>query len=687
MKVYATSAIRNIALISHQGAGKTSLVEAALFNAGVTTRMGSVEQGNTVSDHDEEEIRRSLSLSTSVIPLELGGLKLNLLDAPGYTDFQGDVKNALAVSDLALLLIDASSGVEVGSELYWSFAEELGVPRIVVISKMDRDMARQPQTLLTELSDIFAARFVPLQLPIGTGAAFTGVVDLLTMTARMGKESTGQTIPADYEEAAAEAKLALMEAAAESDDALLEKYFDQGELSAEEVWQGAIAGVGKGTFVPVVFTAGTANIGVSALMELLARLAPPPTRRAFSAQTAQGDRQLQADDSGELALYVFKTTADPFVGRLTYFRVISGLLKADNRYYNHARGEEERFGPLLVMRGKEQMPVDTLHAGDIGAIAKLTHTVTGDTLGDKAHPIQVVRPEFPRPVYSVAVSPATQADSAKMGPTLTRLCDEDPTLQWRQDPATRESVLEGMGDVHVDVAIKRAAHLGVHLETAVPKVPYRETITRTASAQYRHKKQTGGSGQFGEVHLRLEPLPRGSGFEYANEVFGGAISQQFIPSIEKGIRSVLETGVIAGYPVVDVKAIVYDGKMHPVDSKDVAFQIAGRGAFKAAFKDAGPVLLEPIMTLRITVPETNMGDAIGDLTSRRGQVIGTDSVSGRAIITAQAPLAEILRYSNDLRSFTQGRGVYTLDFSHYAPVPSHIAEPLIAKARKEDEEE
>jgi elongation factor G len=687
MKVYTTSSVRNVALVSHQGAGKTSLVEAMLFNAGVINRIGETTQGNTISDHDEEEIRRGLSLATSLIPIEVGSLKLNILDAPGYTDFQGEVKDAIYVSDLVLMLIDASSGVEVGSELYWSFAEEFSVPRMVVVSKMDREMARQPRVLIDELHQIFGARFVPIQLPMGTGGSFAGVIDLLSMKARMGKDGTEAAIPAEYQDAAEEARLALIEAAAEADDALLEKYFDQGELAEDEVWQGVTAGLAKGTFVPVVFTAGTANIGVNALTQLLSKIAPAPTTRGFAAQTPSGEETLMAKSDGPLALYVFKTTADPFVGRLTYFRIASGTLKGDNRYFNHTKGGEERFGPLLAMRGKEQMPVDTLHAGDIGAIAKLQHTVTGDTLGDKARPVQVQQPTFPKPVYSVAVSPVSQADSAKMGPTLTRLCEEDPTLQWRQDPATKEAVLEGMGDVHVDVAIRHAEHLGVHLETAVPKVPYRETVTRNASAQYRHKKQSGGSGQFGEVHLRVEPLPSGSGFEYGNEVFGGAISQQYIPSIEKGIRQVLESGVIAGYPVVDVKAVVFDGKMHPVDSKDVAFQIAGREAFKLAFKDGGPVLQEPIMTLKITVPETNMGDVIGDLTSRRGQVIGTDSVAGRAIITANAPLSEVLRYSNDLRSFTQGRGVYTMEFSRYAPVPSHLAEALIAKAKKAELEE
>ncbi len=686
MKAYQTGNLRNIALVSHQGAGKTSLAEAMLFNSGAVNRMGDVQQGTTVSDYSEEEIRRGMSLSTSLIPVEIEDLKLNILDTPGYTDLQGEVKNALAVTDLALVIIDASSGVEVGTEVYWGFSDEFVLPRIVAINKIDREAARQPQQILDELSENFDARFAPLQLPIGLGGAFSGVVDLLTMKARLGTEGKESEIPAELLEAAEKARLVLTEAAAESDDVLLEKYFDVGELSDDEIWQGVKTGLLAGNFVPVVYTSGTANIGVAVLTNLLARLAPASAERECKTLVGGEEKALVADDGGPLALYVFKSTADPFVGKLTYFRVVSGLLKADSRYFNHTQGEEERFGPLCVMRGKEQIPVDTMHAGDIGAVAKLGGTVTGDTLGDRGTPVEIPRPEFPMPVYAVAVTPATQADSAKMGPTLSRLCDEDPTLQWRQDPATKEAVLEGMGDVHVDVAIKRASQLGVSLETSIPKVPYRETVTKTYSTQYRHKKQTGGAGQFAEVHLRVEPLPRGDGFEFASEVFGGAISGSFIPSIEKGIKGVMETGVMAGYPVVDVKAVVYDGKEHPVDSKDIAFQIAGREVFKLAVQGAGPVLLEPLARVVVTVPEANMGDAIGDLTSRRGQVQGTDVVGNKAVITALVPLAEIQRYSNDLRSFTQGRGVYTMEILDYQQVPSHVAEEIIARYQKEKEE-
>jgi elongation factor G len=686
MKAYPTSQLRNVALVSHQGAGKTSLAEAILFDVGAVNRIGDVQQGTTVSDYDDEEIRRGLSLSTSIIPVEHKSLKINFLDTPGYTDFQGDVKNALRVVDLALVMVDASAGVEVGTEVYWGFADEFSIPHAVVINKMDRDNVR-PAHVLSELNEIFDARFVPLQVPMMEGGQFVGVIDLLTMKAYQGAEKPA-AIPADYADAADEARFELVEAAAESDDALLEKYFEEGELTADEVMQGIKAGLLAGSLVPVFYAAGTANIGVMALLDALAALAPAPTERQqpFVGERAGEEIELTADDSGPLAMYVFKNTADPYVGSLTYFRVLSGMVNPDTRYYNHTQDQEERFGSLLVMRGKEQLNVDVLHAGDIGAVAKLNHTITGDTLGDRGMPIQVEQPTFPRPVYAVAVTPATQGDSAKMGPTLSRLTDEDPTLQWRQDAATKEAVLEGMGDVHVDVAIRRAGQLGVYLETAIPKVPYRETITRENSDRYRHKKQTGGAGQFAEVHLRVEPLESGSGFEFESKVFGGAISSSFLPSIEKGIKSVLDTGVIAGYPVVDVKAVVFDGKEHPVDSKDIAFQIAGREVFKLAFRGANPVLLEPIVKLEITVPESNMGDVIGDLSSRRGQVLGTEAGTGRAIITALVPQAEVLRYSNDLRSFTQGRGVYTMEFSHYANVPAQIAEEIVARAKADEEE-
>ncbi|NDJ51700.1 MAG: elongation factor G, partial [Chloroflexi bacterium] len=524
MKVYDTSSVRNIALCSHQGVGKTSLVEAMLLNTGAISRIGDVAQGNTVSDFDEEEIRRGISLGTALIPVEIAGLKLNILDTPGVNDFQGEVKNALSVADLAVFLIDARVGVEVGTELYWSFAEELGIPRMIVVNQMDRETTKSLDELSTELQEIFDERFVPMQLPIGSGPTFAGVLGLLGMKGYMGADGREEPMPEDMQDAADEARLALMEAAAESDDALLEKYFEEGELSNDEMWEGINAGVKTGSFVPMVFTSATENVGVQTLLDFFKYMAPVAESHTFSIHEGNDPLEINASASDPMALYVFKTAVDPFVGQLTYFRMISGSISSDSRIYNHTRGEEERISTLYVLRGKEQFQVDTIHSGDIGVLAKLNHTLTNDTLGDKSKPVHMAPPSFPAPVFSVAVTPSTQADSAKMGGILTRLCDEDPTLSWRNDPATKEAVLEGMGDTHVSVAIKRAAQLGVNLETAIPKVPYMETVTRSAQAQYRHKKQSGGAGQFAEVHLRVEPKPRGEGFEYASEVFGGAIS-------------------------------------------------------------------------------------------------------------------------------------------------------------------
>lgn len=679
MKAYISDTVRNVALVAHQGVGKTTLTEALLFDSGVISRMGDVAQGNTTSDFADEEQRRGLSLSTSIIPIETNGLKLNFLDTPGYTDFQGEVKNALRVSDLALVILDASTGVQVGTEVYAGFAEELGVPRLFLINKMNRENARRPRALLDEMEEIYGGRFVPVQLPVGQAENFEGVIDLLTMRAYTA-EGVGE-IPADLVEAAEAARFELMEAAAEADDVLLEKYFDEGELADEDIIEGVRLGLKNGAFTPVAFAAATEGLGVAALAELIAQVAPTPCARCYEAEGAK-DTIYVGD--GKDVIYVFKTHADPYVGSLTYFRVLSGTVTPDTRYYNHTRDEEERFGSIHVMRGQEQLPVDVLHAGDIGTVAKLNVTMTGDTLGDADFPVTLPLMSFPQPIYAVAVSPVNQSDSAKMGPTLTRLCDEDHTLQWHQDPVTNEIVMEGMGDMHIAVTIKRAEHLGTNLCVAIPRVPYRESISGEGVGKYRHKKQTGGAGQFGEVHLRVEPLPEGSGFEFESKVFGGAISSAFLPSIEKGIRGVLEEGVVAGYPVVDVRAVVFDGKEHPVDSKDIAFQVAGREAFKLAVQDANPVLLEPVVKLTVTVPESDMGSVISDLSSRRGHVENTDIVAGKAIVTACVPLANVQRYSNDLRSFTQGRGVYTLEFDSYQKVPAHVMDEVIEAARSEE---
>jgi len=686
MANYSTEQIRNIVLIGHGSSGKTTLAESMLFNTGVLTRRGRVEDGTTVADWDDEAIRRRISVMAAVAPCEYKGVKINVLDTPGFIDFVGEVKGAVSVADAALVLVDPVSGVEVGTELGWGYLDERSLPRAILVNKMDRENARFQQ-VIENLRGAFSGTIVAVQLPIGEGSEFKGVVDLVSMKAYQGEGATASDIPANMTEEVESARTQLIEAAAEGDDELIMKYLDGEELTAEEINRGLRAGINNGTIIPVFCAAAANNIAIRPLMDALVAFMPDPAARpAATAERPNGDAvELPADATGPLAVLVWKTVADPYVGKISYYRVVSGTLRGDSRVWSMPGGHEERISQLFIPRGKEQLPVTDLSAGDIGGVAKLGTTGTNDTLCDRANPLILPRPTYPDPLYSVAVAPKTKADSAKMGPALTRVTEEDPTLQWRMEPGTSETILLGMGEVHLDLAIRRMeSKFGVGLSTSVPKVPYQESITRSASDYHRHKKQTGGAGQFGEVHMEIKPVERGTGFEFdTTRVFGGAISQNFFPSIEKGVRSQLEAGPLAGYPVVDVRCEVYDGKMHPVDSKDIAFQIAGREVFKKTFLQAGPVLLEPIMDVRITVPEEYMGDIMSDLNTRRGRVQGMEQARGKGIVTAQVPQAEMQRYAIDLRSITQGRGFYTMKLSHYEPVPSHVAEAIIAQAKRE----
>jgi elongation factor G len=688
MKAYKTDEIRNIVLLGHGSAGKTSLAEAMLFHSGAMNRMGKIDDGTTVSDFDEEEIRRQISLSLALVPHEWKNTKVNVLDTPGTTDFIGEVISAMHIADMGLVVVDAVSGVEVGTELAWARADERELPRMVFVNKMDRDNADFGRTL-DALSQMFGKNFVPLQLPIGGQSDFEGVVDLISLKARFGADGRPDEIPEQLADQVEESRVVLTEAAAEGDDELIMKYLEGEELTAAEIRHGLKAAILAGTAIPVLCGAATKSLGVATLMDDIIELAPAPNEvPAMTAQGVEGDEELNADAAGALGALVFKTMADPYVGKLSYFRVYSGTLHSDSRYFNMRAGEEERFGQLSVMRGKEQLPVSHIAAGDIGAVAKLGATLTGDTICDRGHPLTIPSPVFPSPLFSVAVNPRTQADSAKMGATLTRLTEEDPTLQWTQEPSTNQTILSGMGDTHVDIAIRRMENrFAVGVETAVPKVPYRETITRTYQTQYRHKKQTGGAGQFAEVHVRVEPLPRGEDFDYVWEVFGGRISSSFSSSIEKGIKSVMQQGVIAGYPVVDVRVAVTDGKEHPVDSKDIAFQIAGREVFRLAVLGAGPVLLEPIYDVEVVVPDEYTGDVIGDLNTKRARVMGMDQAPGKSIVKAEVPLAEMQRYATDLRSITQGRGLFSMELLRYDEVPAHLTQEIVEKAKREKEEE
>ena len=523
-----------------------------------------------------------------------------------------------------------------------------------------------------------------MQLPVGEKADFKGVIDLLSMKAYAGTGDKAQEIPAEFQDDAETARMELIEAAAEGEDALLEKYLEGSELSTDEIMRGLKDVILSGTYVPVMVAAGSAEIGLGPILDTLINLMPSPAEaKQAVAEGKDGEEKLTTSDNAPLAAYVWKTTADPFVGKITYFRVYSGVINADSRVWNQNKSTEERFGNVYSLRGKEQINVKVVHAGDIAAVAKLSATSTGDTFCEKGHPLSLPLPAYPRALYSVAINPKTQGDSAKLSPTLTRLVEEDMTLSWRQEPTTNQTILQGMGDQHIDVGIRKAeGKFQTFLLTEIPKVPYQETITKSGQSQYRHKKQTGGAGQFAEVFMRIEPLAE-EDFSFTNDVFGGAVSNSFMPAIEKGVRSVMKEGVVAGYPVLNVHASVYDGKEHPVDSKPVAFEIAGREAFKLAFRDAGPVLREPIMNVKVIVPEANMGDILGDMNTRRARVQGMDTEKGRSVVTAQVPLAEMQRYTTDLRSMTGGRGVFTMEFDHYEVVPAHIAQGVMDARQKE----
>ncbi len=687
MKVYTSDKIRNIAMLGHSGAGKTILTEAMIHATGATNRLGRVEDGTTVSDWDEEEIKRTQSINISVVPCEWKGHKINVLDTPGYPDFVGEIISALRVAEAAMVVVDAVSGVEVGTELAWQYLDQRKMPRFVFINKMDRDNANFDRALQS-LKNAFDGNFAPFFLPVGSESEFKGVVSVLDGKAYLGAEAKAADVPEELAEALEEANLTLVEAAAESDDELLMKYLEGETLTAKEIADGLKSAIRAGAVIPVLCGSASHELGVRPAMDMILSLVPSPAEAGPYPALIDGEEaELEGKADGPLAALVFKTIADPFVGRINIFRVFSGTIQSDSRLYNTVKETEERMGGTFTLRGKEQIHVGSVLAGDIAAVAKLNHTATGDTLAEKGSNIILPPPKFPNPLYAVAVRPATQADSAKIGSALNRLVEEDPTLSWYNEPSVRQMILSGMGDVHMTIAVNRLqSKFGVNVKTELPKVPYRETVSRTASASYRHKKQTGGAGQFGEVHMRVEPGEEGSGLTYTWEVFGGAISSSFMPSIEKGIRSVMENGVMAGYPVVDVKVAVYDGKEHPVDSKDIAFQIAGREAFKKAFLDAGPVFLEPIYKVEVIVPEENMGDILGDLNTRRARVLGMNTVRGKSVIIAEVPYAELLRYANDLRSMTQGRGIYNIEFLRYEKVPNHLAQSIIDAARKEEED-
>ena len=675
MKEYPTDKLRNVALLGHGGSGKTTFAEAALFASGATTRMGKVEDGTTASDYDDEEKRRRQSLNLSVIPVEWKDYKFNLLDTPGYPDFVGEERSAVRVADLGLIFVDAVAGIAVGTELAMQAVEDANIPRAIMISGMDRENADYGQ-MLADLREAFHQTVVPLIIPVGAHQGFSGVIDLVSRKYLKGPRGEETPVPAEMQAEMESAREKLVEAAAEGEDELLEKFFEQGTLDDADVIRGLRAAIRKKTFVPVFCAASSAGIGIHAMLFSLANYAPAPLDRG-------GDPD---DGRHGTVLFVFKTMADPFVGKLSLFRVVDGPVHGgDTRLICARTGSEDRLSTLYVLRGKEQIPMPVFHTGDIGMAAKLAQVQTGDTLADKAH-AAVALPgiQFPNPLFAVSLQPKSKNDTAKLSPALSRICEEDPSLTWRTDNVTKELILLGMGQSHIDVAIaKLHSKFAVDVDTSEPKVAYQEAITKKGQARYRHKKQTGGAGQFAEVEMSVEPTEPGAHYEFDWAVFGGAISGSYQSSIEKGIKQVMEAGVVAGYPIHDVKCSVLDGKEHPVDSKPIAFEICARRVFREAFEQSGPILLEPIYRFNIVAPEGSTGDVMGNLNTKRAQIITMDQRGNKTVITADAPLAEMQRYSTDLRSLTQGRGFYEMEFQRYAQVPGNLAQVIVAKHKAE----
>ncbi len=696
MKRPETAKIRNVALVAHGGAGKTTLTEALLFCAGATTRLGRVEDGTTTTDFDEDEIRRKISISAAMAWCEWKGRKVNLVDTPGFAAFLTDAKNALRVVDGAVVVVGAPDGVKVQTEKVWSIAAAQDLPRVIYLSKMDRERADFARAL-EDVQKNLSPKAVPVQVPIGQEAGFTGVVDLVRMRAftfatdGSGKATEG-SVPEALKALAEKQRAALVEAVAEADDRLLEKYLETGELTEAEVQEGLAKGIRDEKLFPVLCGAPSRNVAVAPLLDLLAECFPCPTERPVVEGTdpkGNGTVRREVKDDAPLAALVFKTVADPYAGKVTMFRVYSGTLTSDSSVLNATKGVKERVGQLLLLRGKQQTPVESVGAGDMGAVVKLKETGTGDTLCDEKAPIRLPEITFPAPVISFAVEPKAKGDEDKMSTAFTRLREEDPTIQIRYDPQTRETVVSGMGRAHVEIVGERLKRkFGVEVTLKTPRVPYKETIKAKArEIQGRHKKQTGGRGQFGDCWIHMEPVPRSGGFEFVNQVVGGAIPRNYIPAVEKGILEGMERGPVAGYPVVDLRVILYDGSTHTVDSSELAFKLAGRLAFRKAMAQAKPTLLEPIMTVEVIAPGECMGDIVGDLNSKRGRVLGIEAKGRNQAVKANVPLSEMLEYDSRLRSITGDRGDYSMEFSHYEEVPAHLQEKIVAEAKRPVEEE
>jgi elongation factor G len=691
VKVYEGANLRNLALIGHGHAGKTSLVSAMLYTSGASQRLGRVDDGTATTDYDEEEIARKMSITTGLACVEWGKTKLNLLDTPGFNMFVHEAKMVLPVVDAALVVVDGVSGVEVVTERVWGYCEEINLPRMIVVSRMDRERA-DANRVLESLVGAFGRAVTPLQLPIGSEKSLSGIVDLVRMKAytyELGGNGKGKEgpIPANMAEMAKEAHEKLVELVAEGKDELMEEFFEKGTIPEEHLVPALHEAIREDKIFPVLFTSGLGNVGVDELMDFIVDYTPAASEHHAVAGQPGGNgapAERKGTDSEPASVYVFKTVSDAFAGRISYFKVFSGVLKNDATLQNFNRNSSEKLSRISVMQGNQAVPIPELHAGDIGAVAKLKDTLTGDTLGDKASPIQYPAVKLPEPAITFAIEPKTRADEDKLGAGLHKLMEEDAMLRFFRDPQTKEFLIAGNGQQHIEVVVskmKKRYHAEVVLKA--PKVPYRETIRGKADVQGRHKKQTGGHGQYGDCKIKMEPLPRDMDFEFVNDIFGGAIPKNFIPAVEKGIKDAAGRGYLAGYPVVNFRVILYDGSYHDVDSNDLSFQMAGRIAFKKAMEVAKPTLLEPIMSVEITVPDEFAGTIMGDLNSRRGRIQGMDNKGGNTIVKAEVPMAEMLTYGADLTSMTQGRGSFSMEMHHYDVVPQQLQEKIIEKAKAE----
>ena len=684
------SKIRNVGFVGHGGVGKTSLVEAILFAAGAINRLGKVEDGTTTTDFDPDEIKRKISLGTSVAFCDWKGHHFNLIDTPGYGDFVADARAGLRVVTAAVIVVDAVAGVQVQTEKVWKYANEYSLPRAIVINRLDRERADFYRTL-ESLQKRLKGRLCPLQVPIGSEAGFKGLVDLVTMKALSavdGKVKEGD-IPGEIMDDAKSWREKLTEAVAETDDDLLAKYLEAGGIEEDEMLTALGKAVSAGTLVPVLGAAATRGIGVAPLLDLLIKQFPSPAEPAAVEGTDPRTKQAvarAADPKAPLAAVVFKTIADPHVGKLSLFRVYSGTFKADSQVFNATRGSRERVGHAGWLQGKTQKQVESLGPGEIGVVAKLKDTLTGDTLCDEANPVVLPGIVFPEPAISFAIQPKTRGDEDKISTALHRMTEEDPTVHHHFDPETKQLLVSGMGQLHVETVVERMKRkYNVDVSVLPPRIPYKETVKGRAEVQGKYKKQTGGRGQYGDVWLRVEPLARGGGFEFVDDIFGGAVPRNFIPSVEKGVRECMKRGIYAGYPVVDLKITLYDGSYHDVDSSDMAFQIAASMGLQKGVADAHPILLEPVMNIEVTAPADNAGDVIGDLNGRRGRIVGMEPEGEVVSVRAQAPMAEMLTYESSLRSMTGGRGGYSMEFSHYEEVPAHLAEKIVTAAKAEKE--